>query len=175
MGVSPRYAKYVMRTIGVFVDGDNYCGDALEYALPKIELETDEIQAAGMIGKIDVVTGFAKQEANVKFLGFRPDMLQKIGVNFGAGQVNTFLLTSALIDDEDGKVHSGVCTIKGFIKQMDPGDFKGGDLPEVSYEICPRETRLEIDGKLVYELTPFSFKSGGESQTDDLQRAILNA
>ncbi len=175
MAVAPKYAKYVMRAIGVHVDGDNYIGDALEYTLPSLELETDDVQAAGMIGKIDVVTGFAKQESNIKFLGFRPDMLKKVGVKFGAGAVNTFLLTSALIDCEDGVTHSGVCTIKGFIKKMDPGDFKGGDLPEINYEICPRETRLEIDGELVYELTPFTFSAGGESPTDDIQRALLNA
>jgi len=174
MGVQENYPAYVMRAIGVFVDGDNLIGDATEYKLPGFELKTDDSHNSGMITDIEMVTGISKPEAGFKMRGFRPDMLQKMGVNLGIGALNTFLLTSALVDDDGGKTHSGVCTIKGFIKKMDPGDWKGGDLPEVEYEISTRECRLEIDGVLVYELTPFTWTINGVSQTDEIQKALLN-
>ncbi len=47
-----------------------------------------------------------------------------------------------------------VATLRGLLKEVDPGDWKAGEKAEFKYAVAVSYYKLEVDGREVYEIDP---------------------
>ena len=45
-----------------------------------------------------------------------------------------------------------IATLRGMLKEVDPGDWKAGDKAEMKYAMAVTYYKLEIDGRVMYEI-----------------------
>lgn len=163
--------RHIMRNASLFINRDNYIGQASEIGFPEVEVKTEEIFNGGMVMPIECQMGYEMPKISFKLSGMDPVVMKLFGLRIG---VETELMATAANVDDDGTVHQMTAYMRGFIKKMAPDSHKRGDKTELDEEFSVRYCKLEIDGQPVYEIDPFGFSSGGESQTSEIRRALLS-
>lgn len=166
-GESPRY---IMRNAALFVNRENYLGQASEIKFFELERKMEEIFNAGMEVPIEAEMGYEMPKHSFKMSGFDPSVLKLFGLS--PGSETEIMATAATIDD-DGTTHSQVAYMRCKIKSVSPDAYKRGDVAEIEYELSFRYFKLEIDGDPIYEMDPFGVSIGGVSQTAHIRRALL--
>ena len=161
---------YILKDCTLVAASGNRIGQVSEITIPVLEKTMEEIRNAGMIKPREVSMGFEKLEFNFKMPGLDPQILKLFGLK--AGTENLFLITGALVD-EDGVEHSAVMTIRGFLKQADPGNWKPGDMAENDYSVSVNYYKLEVDGDELIEMDDFDVKIGGISQHSGMRNSLL--
>jgi P2 family phage contractile tail tube protein len=49
-------------------------------------------------------------------------------------------------------------TLRGALKEVDMGDWKSGDKAEIKHSVAVTYYKLEVDGRLVYEIDALGMK-----------------
>ncbi|MGL4674504.1 MAG: phage major tail tube protein [Wohlfahrtiimonas sp.] len=62
----------------IYVDGNSQIGRATEIDLGSITSKMNEINALGMLGTIEVFSGFEKMEGKISWNSFYPDVFRKV-------------------------------------------------------------------------------------------------
>jgi len=162
--------RYVMRDCDLFADREDLIGQVEEITIPVPEVKTEEMRNAGMIKAREVHMGYEKSEMSFKMPNMTPQTLKLFGLKPGA--TREFMATAAL-GDEDGTVHSAVCFMRGFMKKVDMGSLKPGEMGGVSYEVAVHEYNFEIDEEPIFKVSDYDIEIGGVSQYGDIRRALL--
>lgn len=162
--------RHIMRNAALFIERENYVGQASEISFFKLERKMEEVFNAGMEVPIEVEMGYEMPEHSFKMTGFDPSVFKLFGLQIGT---ETEIMATAATVDDDGTTHSQVCYMRGKIKSVSPDGYKRGDMAEVEYEFSFRYFKLEIDGDPIYEMDPFGVSIGGVSQTANIRRALL--
>jgi P2 family phage contractile tail tube protein len=159
-----------LRDCMLWADRTSKLGQIGDVTPPVPAEKVEEMRNAGMIKPREVQMGYEKLEFSFKMPGFDPQVLKLFGLR--PGVETPFMITGALVD-EDGTEHSAVMTIRGRIKQTDPGTWKGGDQAENDYMIAVNTYKLEVDGDPIFEIDDFDIKIGGVSQREGIRNALL--
>lgn len=162
--------RYIMRNANLFLNQNNYIGQASEIGFIELSQITEEIFNAGQEVKIEVPMGYEMPEMGFKMTSFDPTVMKLWGLALGQ---EVELMATAALRDDDGTVHSQVAYMRGFVKKISADKYKRGDLAESEYEYSFRYYKLEIDGAPIYEIDPFGVSVGGVSQTASIRRALL--
>jgi uncharacterized protein len=162
--------RFLLRNCTLWADRESKLGQIGDVTLPVPQIKVEELRNAGMAVPIEVMLGYEKVEASFKMPGLDPQVLKLFGLK--PGTETPFMITGATIDEE-GTEHSAVASIRGFVKQADPGNWKPGDMAENDYQISIRYYKLEIDGEEQIEMDPFDVKIGGVSQYAGVRSALL--
>ncbi|WP_312414078.1 phage major tail tube protein [Shinella sp.] len=162
--------SYLLRNCMLWADRVSKLGQIGDITPPVPQAKLEELRNAGMIKPREVHMGYEKLEFSFKMPGFDPQILKLFGLK--AGTENLFLITGALVD-EDGVEHSAVMTIRGFLKQADPGNWKPGDMAENDYSVSVNYYKLEVDGDELIEMDDFDVKIGGISQHSGMRNSLL--
>ncbi|MFW9082405.1 phage major tail tube protein [Pseudomonas sp. P2757] len=133
----------------LFVDGVSFAGDVPSLTLPKVTIKTDEYRGGGMAGPIEMNQGVEKMEANFVTKGVRRESLKYCGLADGTAFNSTF---RGAFRGHKGAVTAVVATLRGLLKEVDLGDWKAGDAAEIKHAIAVSYYKLEIDGRLMYEI-----------------------
>jgi hypothetical protein len=133
----------------LFVDGVNFAGDVPSLTLPKLTTKTDEYRGGGMAGAIEMDQGLEKMEASFVTKGVRRESLKYFGLADGSAFNASF---RGAFRGHKGTVTSVVATLRGLLKEVDLGDWKAGDPAEIKHAIAPVYYKLEIDGRVMYEI-----------------------
>ncbi|ALI04576.1 phage major tail tube protein [Pseudomonas sp. FW306-02-F02-AA] len=133
----------------LFVDGVSFAGDVPSLTLPKLTTKTDEYRAGGMAGAIEMDQGLEKMEASFVTKGVRRESLKHAGLADGSAFNATF---RAAFKGQKGAITAVVATLRGRLKEVDLGDWKAGDPAEIKHAIAVAYYKLEIDGRLMYEV-----------------------
>ncbi|QTI81502.1 phage major tail tube protein (plasmid) [Roseomonas marmotae] len=142
-------ARDVRKNINLFVDGRGYAGQIEEFNPPKLTLQTEEFRAGGMDAPIELTMGMEKLECDFSLVSYDRDVLSLFGVAEGA-QV-PFVAREAL-ESFDGTVTPVVHTMRGKIREIDPGTSKAGDKPSLKVTVALTYYKLEHGGKVVHEI-----------------------
>lgn len=142
-------ANDVRKNFNLFVDGKGYAGQVDELNPPKLTAKMEEFRAGGMHGAIELDMGLEKLEADFTLTAYDRDVLGLFGLRAGASV--PFVAREAL-ESFDGTVTAVVHTMRGRIKQMDPGTTKAGDKPALKFALALTYYKLEHGGEVVQEV-----------------------
>ena len=142
-------ARDVRKNMNLFVDGRGYAGQVEEFNAPKLTLKTEEFRAGGMDAPIELTMGMEKLECDFSLVAYDQKVLVAFGVK--EGQWVPFVLREAL-ESLDGKVTAVVHTMRGKIREIDPGTSKPGDKPSLKLSVALVYYKLEHGGHVVHEI-----------------------
>lgn len=142
-------ARDVLKNINLFVDGRGYAGQVEEFNPPKLKLKTEDFRAGGMDAPVELTMGLEKLEADFTLISFDSDVLGHFGVAEGFSV--PFTMRGAL-ESLDGTVKAVVITLRGKIKEMDPGTWKSGEKPSLKCSLALNYYKLEHDGATIHEI-----------------------
>lgn len=140
-----------LANMNLFVDGVSFQGDVPSLTLPKLTLKMEEHRAGGMDAPVELDMGMEKQEAGFVTTGVRREALKFFGLADGTAFNGTF---RGAFKGLKGKVTPVVVTLRGALKEVDMGDWKPGDKAEIKYNVAVTYYKLEVDGRLIYEIDP---------------------
>lgn len=142
-------ARNVRKNLNLFVDGKGYAGQIEEFNAPKMNLTTEEFRAGGMHAPIEITMGMEKLETDFSLISYDKDVLALFGVTEGA-QV-AFVAREAL-ESFDGTVTSVVHTMRGKIRNIDPGTSKAGEKATLKISMALSYYKLQHSGSTVQEV-----------------------
>ena len=139
----------VLSNMNAFVDGVSFAGDVPTLSLPKLTQKTDDYQGGGMSAPIEMAIGLEKLEAAFTTNGVRRESLKYFGL---ADQTACSIVFRGAFRGLRGEVTPVAVTLRGLLKEVDLGDWKAGDPTEIKHAIAPVYYKLEIDGRVMYEI-----------------------
>ncbi|ASS56890.1 phage major tail tube protein [Rhizobium leguminosarum] len=162
--------RLLLRDCMLWADRESKIGQIGDITPPVPQKKLEEIRNGGMIKPREVSLGYEKLGFSFKMPGLDPQIVKLFGLR--PGSENSFLITGALVD-EDGTVHSAVMTVRGFLNQLDHGNWKPGEMAENDNMVSVNYYKLEVDGEELIEMDDFDIKIGGVSQYQDIRNALL--
>ncbi len=142
-------ARDVRKNLNLFVDGRGYAGQVEEFNAPKLALITEEFRAGGMDAAIELTMGMEKLEADFSLISYDRDVLSKFGVAEGA--FVPFVARESL-ESFDGTVTPVIHTMRGKIREIDPGTSKAGDKPSLKVAMALTYYKLQHGDTTVIEV-----------------------
>ncbi|MGO4003743.1 phage major tail tube protein [Pseudomonas fluorescens] len=143
----------VLYNTNLFVDGISLQGDVPSLTLPKLTLKTDDYRAGGMDAAVEIDMGTEKLEASFTTNGVRREVLKF----FGQADLTAFNASfRGAFKGQKGAVKSVVATLRGGLKEVDPGEWKPGEKGEFKYAVAVTYYKLEIDGSVMFEIDPLN-------------------
>ena len=138
-----------LANLNLFVDGVSFQGDVPSLTLPKLTIKTEEHRPGGMDMPVELDMGMEKQEANFTTTGVRRESLKFFGLADGTAFNGVF---RGAYKGLKGAIKPVVVTLRGTLKEIDMGDWKPGDKAEVKHGVGLTYYKLEVDGRVVYEI-----------------------
>lgn len=135
----------------LFVDGTSFQGDVPSLVLPKVSVKTEEYRAGGMDAPIEMDMGLEKLESSFVTNGVRKEAMKYFGLADQTAFNGSF---RGAFKGQKGEITAVAATIRGMLKEVDPGDWKAGDKAEFKYAVAVTYYKLEIDGTVMYEIDP---------------------
>jgi len=144
-----------LANLNLFVDGVSFQGDVTSLTLPKLTLKTEELRLGGMDAPIEKDQGMEKMEASFATTGVRKESLKFFGLADGTSFNGTF---RGAFKGLKGAITPVVVTLRGLLKELDMGDWKPADKAEFKHSVALTYYKLEVDGRLMYEIDPLGMK-----------------
>ena len=144
-----------LSNMNMFADGISFQGDVPSLTLPKLALKTEEHRAGGMDVAVELDQGMEKMEAGFVTTGVRRESMKSFGLADGTAFNGTF---RGAFKGLKGKITPVVVTLRGMLKEVDMGDWKAGDKAEIKHNVAVTYYKLEIEGRVMYEIDPLGMK-----------------
>lgn len=144
-------ASDVRKNLNLFVDGRGYAGQVDEVNPPKLTRKTEEFRGGGMNTPVEIPLGTEKLEGDFTMVSYSADVLAHFGV--AAGNTVPFVLREAL-ESLDGTVTPVVHTMRGTIKELDPGTSKPGEPAKLKCMMALTYYKLQHGDRVVQEIDP---------------------
>ncbi|MCO7614678.1 phage major tail tube protein [Pseudomonas chlororaphis] len=144
-----------LANMNLFADGISFQGDVPSLTLPKLTLKTEEHRVGGMDVPVELDMGMEKQEAGFTTTGVRRESLRMFGLADGTAFNGVF---RGAFKGLKGKVTPVIVTLRGMLKEVDMGDWKAGDKAEIKHNVALTYYKLEVDGRLIYEIDALGMK-----------------
>lgn len=163
-----------LNNFNVYRGSAKLIGIASEIALPKFDALTDTIDGAGIAGEIEspVEGAFGSQEIEIPFSNLSGDFFA-----YASSQEETTIRGSQEVIDTGTQVKSNVpivVTVKGPVKNIDPGTLKKGGKgePKIVREVT--YIKILINGKNCLELDKLNmiYKLNGEDKLAAIRSQI---
>ena len=146
----------ILRNMNLFVDGRGFAGVVKELKPPKLTVKTEELRAGGLDAPVEIDMGLEKLEASFSLASVDADVLKQWGVM--GEEANTPLIMRGALQAEDGTVKAASVTLRGRIKEVDPGEWKAGEETTTTYMVAARYYKLEIAGATIHEIDVLNMK-----------------
>jgi P2 family phage contractile tail tube protein len=141
----------------LYSSGVSHLGKLEEIGLPAIKALYTEHKALGMIGKIELPSGFDSMTGKMKFNAVYPDLILEFGSPYVTRQVQ--VRGNLETYDSSGRIAEvpavAFMTIR-FKDVLPPITLKQNDSPELESEYSATYFRLEVDGLRVIEIDFFT-------------------
>lgn len=158
----------------IYVNGNSMLGKAEEIKLPDITSLMTEHKALGMVGKVELPSGFDKMEGEIKWNSFYPDVAAHMGDFFTMVQLQC--RSSVETWGSVGRTEQVplVTFMTALFKKNPLGAFKQNDNAEFASGISVYYIKQQLAGKDIVELDVLAniYKVGGVDKLD-LYRANL--
>lgn len=152
----------------IYVDGNCLLGKAEEIKLPDITTVMSEHKALGMVGKIELPSGFEKMEGEIKWNSFYRDVWLKM--NNAYSMVQLQVRSSVETYGAMGRMQQQplVTFLSVMFKKNPMGTFKQNDNAEFSSSFACYYIKQQLAGEDMLELDVLAniYKVGGVDQLD---------
>ena len=158
----------------VYIDGTNLLGRAEEIKLPDIVAIMSEHKALGMVGKIELPSGFDKMEGEIKWNSLYKDVAKTVANPYKAVQLQC--RSNIETYGAQGRLQevSLVTYLTVMFKKNPLGTFKQHDNAEFGSGFSATYIKQVIDGDEVLELDYLAniFRVGGEDMLETYRANI---
>lgn len=158
----------------IYANGNSLLGRAEEIKLPDITATMTEHKALGMVGKIELPSGFDKLEGEIKWNSIYPEVAAIMANPFASAQLQC--RSSIETYGAQGRIEeqSLVTYLTVMFKKNPLGTFKQHDNVEVSSSFACTYVKQVIDGREVLELDVLAniFRVNGEDVLANYRRNI---
>ena len=148
----------------IYIDGNSLLGRAEEVKLPDISAMLSEHKALGMIGKIELPSGFDKLEGEIKWNSYYKDVAKMMANPFKTVQMQC--RSNIEVYGSGGRIEQLplVTHLTVMFKKNPMGTFKQHDNVEIPAAFSATYVKQVIAGEEVLELDYMAniFKVGGE-------------
>ena len=152
----------------IYVDGNCLLGKAEEIKLPDITTVMSEHKALGMVGKIELPSGFEKMEGEIKWNSFYRDVWLKMNNPYSMVQLQ--VRSSVETYGAMGRMQQQplVTFLSVMFKKNPMGTFKQNDNAEFSSSFACYYVKQQLAGEDMLELDVLAniYKVGGVDQLD---------
>lgn len=152
----------------IYVDGNCLLGKAEEIKLPDITAMMSEHKALGMVGKIELPSGFEKLEGEIKWNSFYRDVWLKM--NNAYSMVQLQVRSNVETYGAMGRMQQQplVTFLSVMFKKNPMGTFKQNDNAEFSSSFACYYIKQQLAGEDLLELDVLAniYKVGGVDQLD---------
>jgi len=144
-------ARDVLKNLNLFVDGKGYAGQLQEFTPPKLTLKTEDFRGGGMDLPVELTMGMEKLEADFTLISYDRDVLSLFGVAEGA---TVPLVVREALESFDGPTTAVTHTMRGKIKELDPGTHKPGEVAPLKGTVALTYYKQTHGGIVVHEIDP---------------------
>jgi len=123
----------IIRHINAFVEGYSTHLELEELMPPKLQDQSEETKAGGLIAGYDVSFGFQKLEASIKLTSQQKQVMRHVGLAPGVHKRITF--RGHAVSEIDGSNEDHVIVIEGRL-QSDPGNWAAQTAAKPEYKIA---------------------------------------
>lgn len=148
---APVMIPQTLTNTNLFIDGVSFAGDVPSLTLPKLAVKTEQYRAGGMDAPVSIDMGLEAMEAKFSTNGARREALNFFGLADQSAFNGVF---RGSFKGQKGASVPLVATLRGLLKEVDPGDWKAGEKAEFKYAVAVSYYKLEVDGREVYEIDP---------------------
>lgn len=142
-------ASDVRKNLNLFVDGRGFAGQIEDFNAPKLAVKVEEYRGGGMNVPVDLDMGQEKMECDFSLIQYSRDVLALFGVAPGA---SVPLVVREALESFDGTVTPVVHTMRGRIREMDPGTSKAGDKTTLKFTMSLTYYKLQHGSNVVQEI-----------------------
>lgn len=139
----------VLKNVNAFVDGKGYAGQVEEVTPPKRTLKTEEWRAGGMDAPVELTMGMEKLEGSLTLISYDSDILSAFGVVEG-NQIQFTI--RGVLESFDGTITPLVQNMTGKIKELDAGNWKPGEKPQLKVMLTLSYFKETIGGVVTTEI-----------------------
>ncbi len=159
-----------LKKFTAFVDGTGYLGKVEEVESPKLTLKMEEYRAGSMDAPVEIDMGMEKLEATITFAEYSEELFTKFGLVDGADVPLT--LRGAIQADSDAD--AVIIELRGQIRELDPGSWKGGDNTTLKVAVAIRYYKLTIAKNEIVEIDVVNMirKIKGKDQLESQRKAL---
>lgn len=143
----PRKLKF----FSLFINSNGYAGRVEELTLPKLSRKMEEFRAGGMNAPIEIDMGMEKLEAEFTLAEYNEDVLRLWGVKNNA-QIGLRFKGSIEADDGSGVVTPIEVVLKGRWREVDMGNWKGGDSATMKVSVAVSYYKYISKGEEIIEI-----------------------
>ncbi|KOX66784.1 phage tail protein [Pseudomonas psychrophila] len=155
----------------MFIAGQSLQGDVPSLSLPKVTVKTEEYRGGGMDAPVAMDMGLEKLESSFSTNGIRREVLKYFGAFDQTGFDASF---RGAFKGQKGAVTAVVATLRGGLREVDPGEWSAGSKAEFKYAVDVTYYKLEIDGRVMFEIDPINCVRviDGVDQLADVRNAL---
>ncbi|SBV94108.1 putative Phage major tail tube protein (bacteriophage tail tube protein FII) [uncultured Alphaproteobacteria bacterium] len=146
----------VLSNFTLYIEGRGYAGVAEEITLPALEHKTEDYEAAGMAGPVELALSLNALKLEFTLGEFNTDVLKQWGLA-DAGGINARFLGSAISED-GGNDEAIEISVRGRWKKLDFGTVKKGDRAKLKVEMPLTYYRYSANGVTLIEIDMISGK-----------------
>lgn len=139
----------VLKNMSLFIDGRGYAGNVEEVSLPKLQIKTEEFRNGGMDAPLEVEMGMEKLECEFTLTRFDREALSLFGLL--SGQSIPLTIRGVVVSDE-GATLPIVVNLRGFVREVDFGNWKAGDKATLKFMMALRYYKLTHGGFVTHEI-----------------------
>lgn len=123
----------IIRHLNAFVEGYSTHLELEELMPPKLQDQSEETKAGGLIAAYDVSFGFQKLEASIKLASQQREVMKHVGLAPGVHKRFTF--RGHAVSEINGEKEDHVIVIEGRL-QSDPGNWAAQTIAKPDYKIA---------------------------------------
>ncbi|EKN00981.1 MULTISPECIES: phage major tail tube protein [unclassified Acidocella] len=142
-------ASDIRKNFNLFVSGKGYAGQVTEVNAPKLTQQTEDFRGGGMEAPVELTMGMEKLMMDFTMVSYDPNVLGSFGITEGAAV--PFIIREVL-ESYDGTVTPVVHTIRGKIKEIDPGTSKPGRVAELKVQVSASYYKLQHGTSVIHEI-----------------------
>lgn len=160
----------ILKNMNVFVDGNGYAGRVEEVTLPKLTVKTEEFRGAGMDAPVEIDMGMEKLEMDITFVEYDSEIFKMFGLV--PNRSTTLTIRGAVVSNDEPS--SVVIYVRGFIKEIDMGNWKSGEKNTAKATYSCDYFRLIINNEEVVEIDVVNMirKINGTDQLETIRNIL---
>lgn len=139
----------LLKDVSLFIDGRGYAGNVEEFEPPKLALKIEEHRAGGMDAPLEIDMGMEALMATATLSNADRDALKLFGL--APGNLVPMTMRGSQ-ETETGEAEAVAISLRGTIKEVDPGTWKPGEKAPCKLTMSLRYYKLEVDGEIVHEI-----------------------
>jgi len=160
----------VLKNFSLFVDGRGLAGTIDTLTLPTFALKMEEFRGGGMDAPVELDMGMEKLEGTFALAEYNPDIVAL----YGLARADTQLTARGALRRDGEDAIPMVVNMTGQVKELDPGDWKAGDMATGTFSYTLRYLKITVGGRELIEIDKVNMirRINGVDQLATIRQAI---